>query len=148
MVIFCLKDWFEKERENRREGQRERESQADSTLNIEPNLELIPMTLRSQPKLKPRVGCLTDWTTQAPQLIVILLKIWVITKGTTKEFMSGHPGGSVHWAPNCWFQLRSWSHGSWDQALSRSLCSAENWLGIFSLPLSPPLPLPPFFSHK
>ena len=38
----------------------ESELQADSPLSMEPHTELDPMTLRSQPEPKPRVGCSTD----------------------------------------------------------------------------------------
>lgn len=48
------------------EGKRERErsSPADSLLSMEPTVGLDLKILRSQPKPKPRVGCLTDYTTQ------------------------------------------------------------------------------------
>jgi len=43
--------------------ERERESQADA---IQPNAGLDPTTMRSRPEPKPRVGHLTDCTTQVP----------------------------------------------------------------------------------
>ena len=43
------------------------ESQADSMLNVEPDMSLDPRTLRSQPEPKPRVGHSTDCATQVPQ---------------------------------------------------------------------------------
>lgn len=46
------------------EKQRERESQADSTLSTEPDRGLGPSTLRSQPELKPKVGCFIDWASR------------------------------------------------------------------------------------
>ena len=46
--------------------ERERESEANSILSTEPHLGLHPMALRSRPELKPRVGHLTDFATQAP----------------------------------------------------------------------------------
>ena len=52
-----------------REGQRtrERESQAGSTLSAYSQMwGLNSQTVRSCPELKPRVGCLTNWATQAP----------------------------------------------------------------------------------
>jgi len=42
------------------EGQRDRESQADFALSGGPSGGLDLTTLRSQPELKSRVGCLTD----------------------------------------------------------------------------------------
>ena len=44
---------------------RGRESQANSTLNAEPDMELDLTTLRSQPEAKPRVRGLTHCTTEA-----------------------------------------------------------------------------------
>jgi len=41
------------------EQRQKRESQAYSTLSAEPNAGLNLTTLRSQPELKPRVGCST-----------------------------------------------------------------------------------------
>ena len=51
------------------EGQREREteSQAGSIVpEWSPTWGLNPWTLSSWPETKSRVGCLTDWATQAP----------------------------------------------------------------------------------
>ena len=48
------------------EGEGKRESQADLMLSMVPNLGLDLMTLRSWPRLKSRVGHLTDWATQEP----------------------------------------------------------------------------------
>ena len=42
---------------NRKE--RERESEADSEMSTKPDAGLHPITMRSQPEMKPRVGCLT-----------------------------------------------------------------------------------------
>ena len=53
-----------------------------------------------------------------------------------KIFFQGHLGGSVSWASDSWFRLRSWSHGLWVQVLP----SGISLLGILSLPLSLPLP--------
>jgi len=44
----------------------ERESQADSTLNTEPDAGLDPGILRSLPEPKPRIRLLTNCATQAP----------------------------------------------------------------------------------
>ena len=44
-----------------------RKPKADSTLIMEPEAELDLMTLRSQPELKPRVGCLTDVPPRCPK---------------------------------------------------------------------------------
>lgn len=48
------------------EGQREREKEtlADSVLSTEPDGGLCFTTLRSPPKLEPRVRCLNYWATQ------------------------------------------------------------------------------------
>ena len=54
---------FKRERKEGREG--ERESKADSPLSTEHHLGLDPMTLRSRPKLKLRVGHSTNWVNQA-----------------------------------------------------------------------------------
>ena len=63
-IYFFNLEW---EYAHKQEGQREREkeSQADTTLNAEPRVGPHPMTLRSRPEAKPRVGCSTDCTTQA-----------------------------------------------------------------------------------
>lgn len=37
-----------------------------TAMSTEPDAGLVPTTLRSRPDPKPRVGCLTDCTTQAP----------------------------------------------------------------------------------
>ena len=52
----------------RGDGERERESQADSMLGAEPHVGLNLVTLRSRPKLKPRVRCLTDKPPGRPNL--------------------------------------------------------------------------------
>lgn len=56
------------------EGQRkkERKSQADSALSVEPHAGLSLTTLRSCPEQKPRVGCITYWTTQVPLINPLL----------------------------------------------------------------------------
>ena len=56
----------EKGHEWKEQKERERDSQADSMLSAEPDPGLDLMTLRSWPKLKPRVRYLTNCTTQAP----------------------------------------------------------------------------------
>lgn len=45
------------------EAEGERQSQADSSLRVEPDTGLDPMTLTSRPEPKPRVGCSTDQVT-------------------------------------------------------------------------------------
>lgn len=71
IIIIFLKDLptHLREREHEWEGQRERgkENPAEALLSVEPNVGLHPTTLRSGPKPKPRVGCTTNCTTQAPQ---------------------------------------------------------------------------------
>ena len=66
----CFIYLVEREREwGKGKGQREkeRESQATSTLSAEPDTGLNPTILRSQPEPKSRVGCSTNWATQAPR---------------------------------------------------------------------------------
>ena len=59
-----------------------------------------------------------------------------------KWSMDGEPGW-LGWASHSWFLLRSWSHGSWDQAWHQALCwQCRACLG-FSLFLSLCLPPPP-----
>lgn len=50
----------------------------------------------------------------------------------------GHLGGSVRWASNSWFRLRSWSQGQWDWAPCWGPCLVGGLLENLSLPL--PLP--------
>ena len=72
LAPFFKKDSFilERERESMirgtKVGGRERESQADSSLSVQPDLGLNPMTLGSWPVPKSRVGCLTNWAIQCP----------------------------------------------------------------------------------
>ena len=51
-------------------GRRGRESEADSELSEDPDARLDLTTLRSQPELKPRAGCLTNCTTQVPLFLI------------------------------------------------------------------------------
>ena len=46
------------------------------------------------------------------------------------------PGGSVSKASDSWFQLRSWSHGSWVQVPSWALCWQRGACLGFSVSLS------------
>ena len=57
------------------EGQRKRERapQADSALSTEPHVGFHLKILRSWSQPKPRVGCLTDYATQAHLKVKILL---------------------------------------------------------------------------
>ena len=85
-------------------------------------------TTRSWPELKPRIGCLTDWTTQAPQWSVVLnatersrkiktkkwpldLVIWsllvLLVKPVAFECLVKKPDFSVLWLRvMCAFELR------------------------------------------
>ena len=72
----CIYLFCERERESvhahgpgrSRERGRERESQTGSSLSVQgPTRGSNPQTVRSWPEPKPRVGCWTDWATQAPQ---------------------------------------------------------------------------------
>ena len=67
MLTYLVTYLREREREKGRHRGRGRESQVDLTLSMEPDMGLDFMTLRSQPESKPRVGCLTDYTTQYPR---------------------------------------------------------------------------------
>ena len=58
IYLFTLK--IDGEREHEQGGRSRRRGTADSTLSMEPNVGLDPMTMRSGPELKPRVGHLTD----------------------------------------------------------------------------------------
>ena len=60
----------DRERENTwvGEGQRERISSSLCTI---PTWSSIPWAVRSWPELKPRVGCLTNWASQAPMLYLL-----------------------------------------------------------------------------
>lgn len=49
--------------------------------------------------------------------------------------LPGHLCGSVSWAPNSWFLLRSWSHGSRDQALHQAPRSPRSLVRILDLAL-------------
>lgn len=72
-VAICLGFLFcfvvKKEKEYKQEGQREkeRESQANSMLSMEPGARLDLRNPRSVSEPKPRIRCLSDCTTQAPQ---------------------------------------------------------------------------------
>ena len=66
-LFYFFKIIYLFERENKWERQRERESQADSMLRVDPDVRLYLMTPRSGTEQKPRLGHLTDCTTQAPQ---------------------------------------------------------------------------------
>ena len=58
-----------------------------------------------------------------------------------KTIIWGRLGGSVGSVSDSWFWLRSWSHGSWVQALCQALCWwCRVYLG-FPLPLCLPLSL-------
>ena len=78
--------WGETERERQRDRERQRESQAGSVLSARSLMwALIPLTMRSWPELKSRVGHLTNysltivswssshWLIQASQLVTIFL---------------------------------------------------------------------------
>ena len=85
MYFQCLLI-FERARGWAGEGQREkdRESQAGSALSAQNHVWGSNwQTMKSWPELKSRIGCLTDWATQAPlyqilkeELIPILLKLF------------------------------------------------------------------------
>ena len=89
----CLFIYFERERERERtqvgEGQRGREREnpkQGSALSAQSlTWGSIPRTVRSWPKLKPRVRCLTDWVTQAP-----LLGAPVMLMGTHTNMQTNH----------------------------------------------------------
>ena len=49
---------------------REGEPQANSLLSTELHMGLDPSTLKSQPELKPRVRCLTDWHPKSVSLFI------------------------------------------------------------------------------
>ena len=75
VLLFLFKRFYLFERETVRESKHmsrvergtegEREFQADFPLSTEPDSGLQLTTLRSQPELKSRVGCLTNWVAQA-----------------------------------------------------------------------------------
>lgn len=52
-----------------REG--EKDSQAGSMLSIQPDVGLDLTPLKSWPDQKSRVGCLTEWATQVPQILYV-----------------------------------------------------------------------------
>ena len=67
---------------------------------------------------------------------------WLYPHGIIfKNYILGHLVGSVGWATNSWFHLRSWSHGSWDQALHQALC--WQWGACLGFSLFPSLSVPP-----
>ena len=55
-----------KEEKKGKEKER-KESQTDSLLSIELHIGLDLRTLKSQPELKPKVECLSNWATQVPE---------------------------------------------------------------------------------
>ena len=60
----------------------------------------------------------------------------------------GHLGGSIDWVSNSWFWLRSWSRGSWVQALHLALhwqCRACLGFSPSSLPCPSPVHALPLF---
>ena len=110
-------------------------------LTAEPDLRLNLMTMRSEPKPKSRVRCLTDWATQVPLYILIKrrkeevlgmhslittlyhLHFWGHDKNKELKVFTCNRlypfklyslwclGGSFGWASDYWFQLRSWCQG-------------------------------------
>ena len=61
----------------------------------------------------------------------------------SKGLPQGRLGGSVSWASDSWFWLRSWSHSSWVQAPHWALCWQHRaCLGSYLSPTSLSLPLP------
>ena len=58
----CIHKW----RRGRERG-RERIPSRLRVVSAEPTWGSMPWTVRSRPETKPRVGCLTDWSTQAPR---------------------------------------------------------------------------------
>ena len=76
LFIFERERGREKVMEGQRERVRERESQAGSAVSAQSLMRgLNSQTVRSWPKLKSRVGCLTNWDTQAPLYVLIFLSL-------------------------------------------------------------------------
>ena len=66
--------------------------------------------------------CLTDWGAPATPVSTVFpfpVLPWRIVG--FKQYVTGAPGW-LSWLFASWFWLRSWSHGSWVQALSSALC--------------------------
>ena len=97
---------LEREHSGGRARGRGRETQADSLLSMETDTGLDPMVLRSQPQLKPRVGCSINCATQAPHTVFIFTHLCVArTEGKWLSWWSNF----VHLvAAVCW---NHWSQG-------------------------------------
>ena len=64
------------------------------------------------------------------KLIVYYVVFW---KNIKKRALLGCLDGSVSWTSHSWLWLRSWSHSSWDPALSWALCAQCSDCSRFSL---------------
>lgn len=65
--------FLKREREHEQEGQERRENPKPTARSMEPDTGLYPTTLSSPHKPKPRVGCPTDYATQALLLKHVLI---------------------------------------------------------------------------
>ena len=70
---------------------------------------------------------------KSPGKRIIPLEHTVVSKPA-----QGRLGASVGWASDSWFQLGSWSHGSWVWAPGPVHTDSTGLLGILSLPFSLP----------
>ena len=118
-IIIIIFFFLEREKSNRvhewegRNRRRGRESQGDSTQSAEPLAGLEVMTLRSwvswswscivmQPEPKARVGCLTNWATQAPSNLLNPFKL----------SLQGASESMILWA---WYSRWPWPTGHGQQ---------------------------------
>ena len=78
-IFLCLFIYYVREHKwDRGREIRKRESQEGSILSAQGLMwSWNSQTVRSWPEPKPRVGCFTDWTTQAPLYIVLLICLFV-----------------------------------------------------------------------
>ena len=128
-VYFRESEWACGQGKGRERG-RQKESQAGSALSVEtPTWGLNPRSVRSWPELKPRVRCLTNWATQAPQellfLFVCLFLIFIFERQREREWgegqREGHRGskvGSTLTAENLMWGLNSRTMRSWPEPKS------------------------------
>ena len=79
--------------------ERERDPQADSLLSAEPHTGLHPRALRSWPEPEPRIGCSTNWATQAPHHFYFkMAKLSLVKfKQLPEVTKSARDPGASHW---------------------------------------------------
>ena len=98
IYVFVLFIYLEGTSRGRGKVEGEREFQAYSMLSVEPSMGLSHMTPRSWPEPKSRIRCLTDWATQAPLKIDIL-----VLKRSLPSLLPSLPPPPT-WGLNSWQQ--------------------------------------------